>query len=40
MVSLNDFLNFKNSEHQKRMLEVQEKEKQLQDIPYIDNIPL
>ena len=40
VVTLDEFLQYTNKEHESRMREVQIKEKMLKDVPYIDNIPL
>jgi hypothetical protein len=39
MVSKEEFLKFKQERHKEMMLSVQEDEKELLKIPYLDNIP-
>ena len=40
MVKLEEFLKFKEETHNQNMHEILKKEKELQHLPYIDNMPL
>lgn len=40
MVSLEEFLKYKQQHHTEMMLDVKRKEEELKDIPYVDNTAL
>jgi len=40
MVTLDEYLQYMDKRHTERMTDIQKKEAELKNIPYIDNIPL
>ena len=40
MVSKEEYLRFKEERHKESLLKVQEDERELMKMPYLDNIPL